>query len=52
MSAVWLCTAIVFIGTSQTTQRLMYGGISEPLIGIIGSGAVVDSQNDLSLRLA
>jgi hypothetical protein len=37
---------------SHTTHRLMYWVSSSPLTGIIGNDAVVDNQNDLSLRLA
>lgn len=52
MELSWLWTAIATEGASQTVQRLMYGLISSSTTGIIGREAVVDSQYDLSLRLA
>ena len=45
-------TASTLAGASHTAQRLMYGRISPSPTGIIGMGWVVDSQYDLSLRLA
>ncbi len=48
----WLWTAITFAGASHTTQRLIYCRMASSPTGIIGMGALVESQYDLSLRLA
>lgn len=40
----WLCTATACEGASHTEQRLMYWGIWVWPIGIMGMGAVVESQ--------
>lgn len=44
IEASWLWTAIATAGASQTEQRLIYGLISSSATGIIGRGAVVESQ--------
>lgn len=40
----WLWTAMATAGASHTEQRLMYGLISSSATGIMGRGAVVESQ--------
>lgn len=40
----WLCTAMACEGASHTEHRLMYWGIWVWPTGIMGMGAVVDSQ--------
>lgn len=40
----WLCTAIAWEGASHTEQRLIYWGICDWPTGIMGMGAVVESQ--------
>lgn len=40
----WLCTAMACEGASHTEQRLMYWRMLVWLMGIMGMGAVVESQ--------
>ena len=44
MLTSWLWTAMATDGASHTEQRLMYWGISPSSTGIMGRGAVDDSQ--------